>query len=309
MTRSSCVGTVCIACIIFPTAPVWVPIWYGYKLFRHVCPRPPASERAYRRRYAHKPRQLPFTRLLLSEVALSVENAENSPFLRLPREIREKIYSYLFVNRFIFRIKHSPKDRRLVQSHCLYPPTWHERQHIRTGPERWCGFHVAMPGKDINPALIKTCRQIYTEVTPLIYSTNTFDIGNLDDLIFLNQTIRSNRMASIRFLRISWSLCFLPFCDSLKPTDRPHDDETWLRFWNIIATRMIGLTDLDVTLRVCRPYELNLEKIWLKPLMDVRGLRHFILEIVYNYNNLHDPEGEVLAFRKEIERAVCQPRN
>ncbi|MCJ1353200.1 MAG: hypothetical protein MMC33_003185 [Icmadophila ericetorum] len=166
-----------------------------------------------------------------------------------------------------------------------------------------------MPGKNINPALIKTCRQIYMEVTPLIYSTNTFDIGNLDDLIFLNQTILPNRMASIRFLRIGWSVCFLPFCDSLKPTDRPHDDETWRRFWNIIATRMTGLTDLDVTLRICRPYELSLEKIWLKPLMDIRGLRRFILEIVYNYNNFRDPEGEVLAFRKEIERAVCQPRD
>ena len=313
MTRSESCCNLCIVCIICPFAPIWLPVVYTYKLFRRLHPRPTPEERAFRKRYADRPRPLPMTRSNLSQVSFTPGHASTSPFLRLPPEIRDRIYSFIFVNRFVIRIQKIP--HRLTQTHCLYPFTWDEHRHLRSGAHRCRGypFPSASEPQSLSLSLIKTCRQVYHEVTSLIYSTNTFEIDNLDNLIYLNQTIIPHRMASIRYMQLSWSFFWLPLCDSdrLPATDRPMDDETWLRFWNIIATRMQGLIGLDLTFRLFRgPYEQ--EKIWLKPIMGVRGLQQFILEIVYqNYEMINEdgPSEDVLKFRKEVEAVVCQPRN
>ena len=301
---------ICHAVCVWSWAPIWVPIMCGHCLYRHFFPKPSAAERAFRKRYMDAPRPLPMTRCNISEVSISSDHASTSPLLRLPREIRDQIYSYLFVNKFVIRIDKIP--HRLTQSRSLYPASWNDRQHVQSGPRGASEWPIPSNIEcKLNSALIKTCRQIYLEATPLIYSTNTFQICDLDNLIYLNQTIRLPRMASIKYLQIQWVLCYLPLCGSMSRKYRPQDDETWLRFWNIVATRMTGLVALDISLVIWLPQLQSYyghEKVWLKPLIDIRGLKQFVLDIVYGCDDDSRPTEDALAFRREIDTAVHRPR-
>ena len=61
---------------------------------------------------------------------------------------------------------------------------------------------------------------------------------------------------------------------------RPYDRETWLRFWNIVATRLTGLEALDLTVRLWMS-DIEDEGQWLNEVGKVRGLKKFVLEVSY----------------------------
>ncbi|MCJ1234347.1 hypothetical protein MMC14_002308 [Varicellaria rhodocarpa] len=311
MTRSETCLNVCIICVICPFAPIWLPILVARGFYRRIHPGPSPKEKAYRKRYKDRPRPLPMTRIHLSQVSIAPEHALTSRFLLLPREIRNHIYSYLYVNRFIFRLDKIP--HRLTQEHCLYSDTWGENQHLRESSSKPFEHPWRFKTQSLHLSLIKTCRQIYTEVAPLLYSTNTFKVDQLDNLIYLNQTIRPNRMASIRYLQVMWAFnIHVPLTGQVPDIYRPMDDETWIRFWNIIATRMTGLQGLDLAIRLHRG-DFRLEKQWLKPVMKVRGLKKFILDISYMAYDIFEneadylrPNADTLNFRHEVIETVCQ---
>ena len=300
--RRSGPETICVTICACSLTPIWVPIVCGHWLYRRFFPKPSAEERAFRERYANPPRPLPMTRHNISEVAISPGHTTASPLLRLPREIRNHIYSYLFVDKFAIRIDRIP--HRLTHSRLLYPDRWDRRQHDRSGAldfAQWASSPC--PNYNINLPLIKTCRQIYLEAAPLLYSTNTFLIFELDNLIYLNQTIRQVNMATIRYMHMHWALSHMPLCDS-KPHLRPQDDSTWLQFWDIVTTRMTGLVALDVLLYILDG-SFGYERVWLKPLMAIRGLKHFDLEFIYGLQIYESkPSDDDLAFRKELDMTV-----
>ena len=314
MTRSETCLNVCIVCVICPFAPIWLPILVARGFYRRIHPGPSAQEKAFRKRYKDRPQPLPMTRIHLSQISIAPEHASTSRLLLLPREIRNLIYSYLYVNRFIFRLDKIP--HRLTQDHCLYSESWRENQHLRESSSKLSDYPWRFKRESLHLSLLKTCRQIYTEVAPLLYSTNTFKVDDLDLLIYLDQTIRPNRMASIRYLQIVWTFNpRVPFTAPVPNLFRPMDDETWVRFWNIIATRMTGLQGLDVAIRLHRG-DFKLEKQWLQPVMKIRGLKQFILDINYMAYDIFDsdaeymkPNADALKFRRKVAEMVCQPRS
>jgi hypothetical protein len=103
------------------------------------------------------------------------ENQKNSPFLRLPPELRNKIYELAL-------------DEGTVQMRRRYlaPPSF-LAQHDKHGPQN----------------LVLTCRQIHHEALPLLYKlcTFVFDQGSLDN----GTTWKLHRKACkrIRVMRIS----------------------------------------------------------------------------------------------------------
>ncbi|KAF2138867.1 uncharacterized protein K452DRAFT_194578, partial [Aplosporella prunicola CBS 121167] len=73
-----------------------------------------------------------------------------SPFLRLPAELRNEIYSLLLTSPTI------PALQRKAARCTTYSAA------------------RALPRADIHPAILQTCRQIHAEATPMLYGRNTF---------------------------------------------------------------------------------------------------------------------------------------
>lgn len=84
-----------------------------------------------------------------------------------------------------------------------------------------------------------------------------------------------------------------------------------MRFWNIVATRLIGLKALDLVVTVWL-WDAEREHKWLQDVAKVRGLKDFVLAI--NYPRLGsgddlDVSEKVKEFRREVERKVKLGRN
>jgi len=144
-----------------------------------------------------------------------------------------------------------------------------------------------------------------------VYSTNTFEVNHLENLIYFNQTVRPQHLAMIKYLQVDWDMPFVPVTNPHGLFRRPYDYETWMRFWNIVATRLIGLKALDLVVTVWL-WDAEREHKWLQDVAKVRGLKDFVLAI--NYPRLGsgddlDVSEKVKEFRREVERKVKLGRN
>jgi hypothetical protein len=264
-----------------------------------------------RRRNATRPPQLPYSRKFnLSTATLPPTSSTSSRLLLLPYSVRRQIYEYLFDNRYIIYIT-NPEPRRLGHNQAFYPAHWGRTQHIRASARSprlsTCPYQTTT---HLDIEILRTCRTIYQEAHPLVYSTNTFQFGHLERLIFFNQTVRPQHLAMIQYLQVDWDMPFIPTVNP-RSFRRPYDYETWLRFWNIVATRLIGLKALDLVIRVWLWDEAQ-EHRWLKNVAEVRGLKEFVMTIQYpEVGSVEEADlsEETKAFRREVERKVKTGRH
>ena len=114
-------------------------------------------------------------------------------------------------------------------------------------------------------------------------------------------------------------------------------DQAWLEFWEIVATTMPGLHDLRVRFRFLSPIYGSLDNTdrmfardrwllrdvdapWVRPLLRIRGLKTFELEILdldprNGYDRVSaahrqddlEPVKEVKLLVEDVRHAVCQP--
>lgn len=135
-------------------------------------------------------------------------------------------------------------------------------------------------------ALLKTCRQIYIEVIEVLYSTNTSDINILDTMIYLSRTIRPQHLSTTTSLHISWECSCLPSPSSTKwyTSDPPYDLKNMETPLSIVITQMSALLDLRLRLHPTRHYPSTTAGsaiAALQPLLDIRELRSFELDLTY----------------------------
>ena len=109
-----------------------------------------------------------------------------STFLTLPPEIRLQIYSLLLIN-----------GSDLVQE-----------GDENTGQERFMlptkigEFIVEGPGYGIDPTILQTCRQIYREANPVLYSQNVFVSDDPENVVRFFEQIGPVNLKLIRKLKI-----------------------------------------------------------------------------------------------------------
>ncbi|KAF2811781.1 uncharacterized protein BDZ99DRAFT_497429 [Mytilinidion resinicola] len=216
---------------------------------------------------------------------------EKSRLMALPLELREMIYKAVLGND-VMHVIH--KENKLGHLRC-------KANSEKACPKRWHGVgpcadscwgvvdssNIWMPVEepqgsdgDVLP-LLQTCRQVYSEAFPLLYSTNTFSFIDLDCLRYLSATILPSRFNAIKSLRIEWYLTWplydvfaqrMLFNTALYP---PHDEATWEDIWRIIAG-MTGLQRLRVDLKYFDGFRDNeCEQKMLAPLRQVKGLKEF----------------------------------
>lgn len=134
-----------------------------------------------------------------------------SPFFRLPSELRLMIYQEVFANGTVHIV---PMDRRLGSFLCTCPTSsdmlwssqhacWN-RQHTRKDHPTY-GMPSLYSDRDtgINVLpLLLTCRTIYSECINFLYSNWTFDFRHLDAVLKLAFSILPQRLNAITSLHL-----------------------------------------------------------------------------------------------------------
>ncbi|KAL8663490.1 MAG: hypothetical protein Q9202_003800 [Teloschistes flavicans] len=219
-----------------------------------------------------RPGPLPENRLNLSQDFLMSPSTvtQTSTLLSIPFELRQIIYQFALGESILLLSNNYGK----IRIHRTLPPygvTW-----TSDGPTyRWNMETADFESKFGFPTyrLLLTCRQIYVEAIDLLYSRNVFNLDSplmlihLKDLSFLPQ-----RFQKIRHLSLSWTYMTHPahFHGSIH---EPYDWATWERFWKIIANDM-RLVSLSANIGYIGDRQgLNMEGDWVKPILEVRGLR------------------------------------
>ncbi|KAI9877250.1 MAG: hypothetical protein M1830_004431 [Pleopsidium flavum] len=229
------------------------------------------------------PKPLPRNRRALSTI--SFDRSLNSTCVlldRLPPEIRLEIYTYVVGGNLLHLVQ---GQERISHVRC--------RASSATDFLRTCRPAAANTARRIIPgstsngnlALMRTCRQVYIEAMDVLYSTNIFDLDDPRTLLYLSQSIRPQRLASITKLHVYCPIGSPPRHGRGKRypiKERPYDERTWEQFWHVIATRMPRLLDLKVRfgLRFGIP-ELRMDDVWVMPLLEIRRLKRFDFEVQY----------------------------
>ncbi|KAF2000869.1 hypothetical protein P154DRAFT_534315 [Amniculicola lignicola CBS 123094] len=180
---------------------------------------PPAAETAVKRRRrgeedaeaAAEPQQKS-TEELIGSGDLTIRNSTQSPLLRLPAELRQKIWTLAFGNRTLHPASDRPYGQpgtgRVTFGRCLEemhdleiynltklsasaddPEVW-EAEHLRHNEVgygvRWRGLHSCplcdnpdFCGKPRKRLIEPVCKQMYHEILPIIWKTTTFSFWDV----------------------------------------------------------------------------------------------------------------------------------
>jgi len=241
------------------------------------------ARRVYKRTHPSPPPPLPRKRRALSTTPFSRTLNSNCQLLnRLPPEIRLEIYRYVLGDNLLHLVQ---GKKKISHVRC--------RATSETDYSRTCRPLAAntadrlLPGSTSNGnlALAKTCRQVYQETIDLLYATNVFDLDDPRTLFYFSRSVPHQRLASITKLHVYFPLryqCWHRNKDAYPVRAPPYDESTWKQFWHTIAIQMPRLADLRLCLLVeASGTPMKVTHAWIKPLLEIRGLRTFDLDILY----------------------------
>lgn len=246
--------------------------------------------------------------------ALSVTRTSNTQpqctFLsRVPGEIRNAIYLLLLGNRRLCIHQDGPNNR------------------LRLSHEGWTDVQTMLSDNPPYPtnklAILQTCQQIYVEAADILYTTNCFQMPDMDYIKAFNlftRTISPTRLASITSLSL---ICEIDYFEPLHPyasTMFKH----WKRMWATICLDMSALRHLTLQLQllwIIKSLKLTANTYWVKPILQLRNLETF--ELIVEHDDIVAPEGfahlqrpgdvEPLTARAEwlkqySKKLLCSPR-
>jgi hypothetical protein len=136
----------------------------------------------------------------------------NTSFLKLPTEIRLRIYDYILVGR---------SDR----AKNLSPVKWSKKKII---------FYDAEDPKKrpMYPAILRSCKKIHSEASPILYSKNTFYVDNPKIMIAFLHQIGSLNSVWLRIIDI-WVTWGHP--------------SPWIELLDMLSKRATGLRNIMIT--------------------------------------------------------------
>lgn len=233
----------------------------------------------------------------------------DSPLLRLPAEIRLMIWYEVFGGEVLHLIQ---LPKRLAHVRCCSTLSATDVLRSCIPGYRWPVLTTEMAKiktSSMDLALLKSCRQIYTEAIEIMYATNLFDLDSVSTLLYLSQTTCPQRFAAIKYLQLKWEFIWPPpfaIPVTKDPTWFPYDDATWETFWHLIETQMPGLLGLTFVVQPQYPkLDWSLDEGWVQPLLRVRGLQEFRLEQSYTTNTAVGPNVLIEPFRQRLPEIMC----
>lgn len=274
-------------------------------------------ERYRKERKKNAPKPLGRRRRELSPASSKRKEQTKSLLLsRLPLEIRLQIYEYVLGGELIHLVQ-IPKRIALVhcqlvnqpgncQRFCCppaiakWPTNYSDNAHMRR-PSDNMGYYIfdvqeilRASLSNANFAFLRTCRQVYMEAINIPYSSNIFEVDDLTTLLYFSQTIRSQRLSQIKHLQIRWEF-FIPPMQAAAGLHHPqrevsHSDDTWVQFWQTVATKMTGLSHLSLRMEReqgdSNVLEQKWDARWVTPLLKVYSLKTF--DLVISTDQIYD---------------------
>ncbi|KAI9785779.1 MAG: hypothetical protein M1839_008796 [Geoglossum umbratile] len=195
--------------------------------------------------------------------SITMNNA-TTLLLRLPRELRLKIYGYVLddcgdENNIMFVETAHPRDRPL-------PGRW---RWLNTDniPEDKFGFdggvHRVYFGRGTGIAFLRTCRQIWFEAFSALHDDRLISFSHIEGFFRYQYHIH------IRRLRLAVRL---------PSSSSEWETRAWVWFCKIAADDM-NLTHLFLLVTLDYDISPSLQSLWLKPLFRIRGLRSFGIRV------------------------------
>lgn len=224
---------------------------------------------------------------------------------RLPLELRLHIYEYVLGGETINLVqirKRSSEWPFLTSGSMLTSMIGASWDPMK--PDPW-------KSPDINPALLLSCRQIYSEAADILYSSNVFAVDNITAFIYLAENyLSSQRLLAIKHLQVSFTWRFTSLLASYIAArdvdDGYYDFETWRRFWHLLANDM-RLTSLSIDIDGLSQHEdLELDAEWVKPILEVRGIRHSSVTFMPAAQSVERFPGQADSFRRALVIATSK---
>jgi hypothetical protein len=242
---------------------------------------------------------------------------EQSPFFRLPAELRIQIYSYI-ISGHVFHLTHYRRQRSdqystLEHILCSYEgelaldllqhACWGEEKVYNTWGDPLCcldrytgrNCSFSLKRASILPYLL-TCRRMcvqwrvllgsrltfcrYSDTIDILYSTNVFDIRNLGTLTYLSKSLPLDHFQTIRSLQISWDMYWMVTMypgDTIRP-ERPAPHD-W-DTWTSFWERvstMSGLRSVRCDIEGLASSWRTVPEILLAPLLLVKQVPEFLV--------------------------------
>ncbi|KAJ5086332.1 hypothetical protein NUU61_007639 [Penicillium alfredii] len=242
------------------------------------------------------------------------DQAECGLLQRLPPEIRQMIWGYVFGNDTVHLVQLKGKIRHVRCTQPTLSLTQH-RHCCPLTPARWRVYDGRVPGhsdrllyphthehlpqqlSDSGASLLRTCRAIYAETAELPYRSSVFDVDDLHTFLAFAAAIGPRGRRALRRLTVQWMPVWQPMAGQDHKGSiyaHTHSDALWARFWACLAA-LPALQELRLSLDLGRftgtvagggavvvagqRLPLHLQDPWLFPLLNVRGLRHFDLAV------------------------------
>ena len=314
-TASVC-GDICIIGCVIIVLPFWCTAKVCIKCTKAVQHSARQDDRCFLASESSHPLPLPLRRgfNISNENIPLIVQPERSRLMALPYDVRRLIWEFA-VGDAKLRILHEDKEQRLyhVALHRRRTFAWFN-ESCSTGmlslvsdevstatpkSKRW-GRHSRQESRPSQPhccapafALLKTCRQIYQEVMPIVYSRNTFIFLQVRTIPFWINSVRRHHMARMRKIRLQLII------------NKPAPVKDWMSACFCIGTWMKSLEDLEIELELDHSLA-TLERSLLEPLKEISGIKKFSLTI--NYTGNVEETRDMKQYRRLIRKLVMRPR-
>ncbi|KAF2643705.1 hypothetical protein P280DRAFT_215033 [Massarina eburnea CBS 473.64] len=171
-------------------------------------------------------------------------------FAMLPIDVRKIVYEYVMGEETV----HLTLGTKKRFSHFKCPRN-EEGDETVDGADGDCGCKILVGGAQsgrLSSAclrLLMTCRRMYCEAIPHLYTPHIFSLLHVTHLLYLPSRVPQQRLNSIRSLRIRWAIRALPYFrrGTSNRLAYPEDTANWEKAWAILAS-MRGLKDLRVVI-------------------------------------------------------------
>ncbi|KAL8928151.1 MAG: hypothetical protein Q9208_001861 [Pyrenodesmia sp. 3 TL-2023] len=307
--------------------PIWVPcglmIPFGWAFRGRYFPNCKKGNR--RKRWEsgnHQGQQTKYPETRLSPCSVRPRRAEDnisnldldprmglkdSILSRLPLEVRQEIYSYVFSNQKNSMILVPFKIRAVPEGDWLWDPLRTDlngkritRREDRFWPQR--------------PALLQTCRQVYVEATQILYTRSTFVITHPVLLFRFARCTTARNFNSIRNLCVRIPQNHTPVFSGWDRSDSACVQQ-WQDFWTAVAgIEHLRTLEVDLSTSVGILYEIPQDgrfELAIRPIQKIRGLQRFRLDftIIKGRDKIEVPLPETTkTLIRQVEAAVMLPK-
>ncbi|KAF2871087.1 hypothetical protein BDV95DRAFT_607369 [Massariosphaeria phaeospora] len=179
------------------------------------------------------------TSQLPTAAATTPSKTETITFLTLPVEMRLEVYELLLVNR----------SNETAQG-------W---ETVGTTNQKKIPLDEAQPGQDqgLEPAILRTCKQIYKEARSVLYSRNAFIIAKPREAHYtIMKCMERDALSSIKTMHLWVSYASQSAPDYVPVYANAAEKHQWFKLLKTIRNKATGLRHLEIAL------DANIEAAW-----------------------------------------------